>query len=290
MESSPENKATIEAYNRGANEYLGQLPEVWAPEGDQWLNHALDLLEASPPELRALPILEIGSGRGHGADRIEARGFTVVRTDATMAFVNEQRSRGHDTRYFNAITDDLYGKYSMVFATGVFPHFNWEEARHVVGKCFEHIAPGGLLVVSVKEIPKTRTDGEAVHVGAWRRSRIAEPRFYSGITEDDWDSIVLDFNWVRTFYRHSRFDSELGTRWIGYVVEQLSENQMEYVAENMPPPLTRGERIAQWLVERAVSLLSPDPDVRAFYRQEKLNAHYKANGPLRRIADTVIEQ
>ncbi|MGO9789893.1 MAG: hypothetical protein ACLP8S_10495, partial [Solirubrobacteraceae bacterium] len=82
------NTTTLASYQAGAHLYA----QRWQPNDPARLFAFLDVIAGLlPPTAR---VLEIGSGTGHDADLLEARGLSVRRTDATHAFVNQLRERG----------------------------------------------------------------------------------------------------------------------------------------------------------------------------------------------------
>ncbi|MBN9540439.1 MAG: hypothetical protein J0H77_27145, partial [Alphaproteobacteria bacterium] len=82
------NRATVEAYDRYALDYVRSTAEGGARQGHRALAQLLEVIEPGGN------VLEIGSGAGWDADWLEKAGFRVRRTDAAMAFVRFQESRG----------------------------------------------------------------------------------------------------------------------------------------------------------------------------------------------------
>lgn len=145
------NQQTISAYHADAAGY--EANTVVDPSENHparaWIDYALTVLGVRY-DLSHLPALEISSGTGRDADYLESCGVPVRRTDAVPAFVQALRDKGHVADTLNALTDDLGGPYCMVFANGVFPHFSDAQARHVITKAYDSLAPDGLLVLSMK--------------------------------------------------------------------------------------------------------------------------------------------
>lgn len=146
------NRQTIGAYDADVTGYEANThadPSEHHP-ARTWQNYALAVLNQRP-EVKHLPALELGSGTGRDADYLESRGgISVRRTDAVSGFVKALRKKGYAADKLNALTDDLGGPYSMVFANGVFPHFSDAQAQHVMTKAYNSLASDGLLVVSFK--------------------------------------------------------------------------------------------------------------------------------------------
>ncbi len=137
------NKATIEAYENGLEQYNSTDMSVLA-DMKIWIDTGLALLNPGAH------ILEIGSAHGRDALYIENKGFKVNRTDAANSFVSYLKAQGHDANLLNALTDDLGGPYDMVFANAVLLHFTVEQTKDVLKKIKDSLKPGGIFSFSVK--------------------------------------------------------------------------------------------------------------------------------------------
>lgn len=141
---SETNQLTIEAYEQNVQAYIdGTIQEVTSAV-KALLDGGLAGLDTSAR------ILEVGSGPGRDADYIESRGFHVIRTDATKAFVDLQQSRGHEATVLNLLTDDIDTKYDLVHANAVLLHFTEPELELVLAKIYTALQPGGKFLFTLK--------------------------------------------------------------------------------------------------------------------------------------------
>ena len=117
-------------------------------------------------------VLEIGSGPGYDAGRLEALGLRVRRTDATRAFVAMQRAEGHDADVLDVRLDDPRGPggetYDAILANAVLLHIDRGELSMVLARLLTAVRPGGVLVATFKE-----GDGEE-----WSRHKVDLPRHF----------------------------------------------------------------------------------------------------------------
>jgi 2-polyprenyl-3-methyl-5-hydroxy-6-metoxy-1,4-benzoquinol methylase len=172
--------------------------------------------DAEPDDLVALVaehadagarVLEVGSGPGVDADRLEALGFTVRRTDATRAFVELQRADGHEADVLDVRTDDLGGPYDVVLAHAVLLHIDRTELPAVLARLRSAVRPGGLLALTLKE-----GDGEE-----WSSHKVELPRHFTywrleplrdALLGAGWEPVVLEVTtapyspWLRSVSRN----------------------------------------------------------------------------------------
>ncbi len=156
------NQGTIAAYEVGVDRYIGAL--VPASSGS-FVEFRDRFFADLPPQAS---VLELGSGPGLDADWFEARGLSVRRTDATVAFVERLRRLGHLAEVLNVITDDLGGPYDGIWASAVLLHLSRDELADALRKIRPALAPDGFLGFSVKE-----GDGER-----WTTDKLEHARYF----------------------------------------------------------------------------------------------------------------
>jgi 2-polyprenyl-3-methyl-5-hydroxy-6-metoxy-1,4-benzoquinol methylase len=137
-------------------------------------------------------VLEIGSGPGHDAARLEALGFQVRRSDATRAFVELQRAQGHEIDVLDVRTDDLGGPYDVVFAHAVLLHIDRNELPRVLTRVRDAVRPGGLLAMSLKE-----GDGEE-----WSSHKLELPRHFTYWREQPLRAVLEGIGWTPVVCEH----------------------------------------------------------------------------------------
>jgi SAM-dependent methyltransferase len=153
--------ATIRAYQERMDAYLAAQREP-APEVLAWHDRFVGLLPA------AATVLELGSGPGADADRLEARGLRVLRSDATPAFVDRLRGSGHPVLALDVRTGPLPAGIDGVFANAVLLHLTREELQEALRRIHDALPAGGVLACSLKE-----GDGEE-----WHDRKLGLPRHF----------------------------------------------------------------------------------------------------------------
>ncbi len=174
--SSP-GDVTLATYEARANVYRdheGPRPPA--------LEAFLDRLASLVPGGRAL---EVGSGTGSDADRLEELGLQVERTDATPAFIEMQREAGHRARLLDARRDELGGPFDAVLSIATLHHLTREELESFLAKARAAVPRGGVLAVTLKE-----GDG-----GAWSDAKLGQPRYFVYWREPNLRDMVTRAGW-----------------------------------------------------------------------------------------------
>lgn len=165
------NRATVEAYDRYALDYARSTAEGGAREGHRALARLLEVIEPG------CTVLEIGSGPGWDADRLEKAGFRVRRTDAAMAFVHFQESRGARAERLDVVQDDLTGSYDAVVALYVLQHIDRSALPAVLSKISRSLRQGGAFLFSIRQgtgdLVEQGTSGR-YYVAMWQREELSE--------------------------------------------------------------------------------------------------------------------
>jgi len=134
------NARTVESYEQIAEAYTEET------SGHGVLAGALTRLVEAVPSGH---VLEIGSGPGWDADRLEEAGLTVRRTDITQAFIELQRARGKQVDQLDVINDDLGGPYDAVVTLHVLQHVEPKDLPTVLSKVAGALRPDGRFLVSI---------------------------------------------------------------------------------------------------------------------------------------------
>jgi SAM-dependent methyltransferase len=165
------NRATVAGYDASAASYAAETDH--APTADHV--EALERLVASVgPGGR---VLEVASGPGWDADRLEAMGLQVRRTDLSEGFIAFQRERGRAVDRLDLITGDLGGPWDGIVALYVVQHVGRELVDGVVGRIAKALRPGGTLLMSFQEGDGERTsvDAEGTYqVVRWRKADMTD--------------------------------------------------------------------------------------------------------------------
>jgi SAM-dependent methyltransferase len=151
---------TIRTYEQAMDRYLAAQRE---PSTDvlRWQERFAGLVDVGAT------VLELGSGPGSDADRLERLGLRVLRSDATRAFADRLRSLGHEVLDLDVRHDPIPEGIDGVFANAVLLHLEREALPPVLLRLHAALRPGGVLACTLKE-----GDGEEWHdrkLGAPRR-------------------------------------------------------------------------------------------------------------------------
>ena len=130
-------------------------------------------------------VLEVGSGPGREAAYLEENGLVVDRTDATVAFVERLRARGHNARPLDVRDGDLGGPYDAVLANAVLLHLDRTQARLALDACLRAVRPGGFLALTLKD-----GDGES-----WSDAKLGAPRWFVYWRENALRDLLSDVGW-----------------------------------------------------------------------------------------------
>jgi len=134
------NARTVQSYEEIADDYARETAGAGVLAG------GLRQLARVAPGGHAL---EIGSGPGWDADRLEDAGMQVRRTDITQAFLDLQHARGKEVDRLDVINDDLGGRYDAVVTLHVLQHIEPDDLPGVLAKIAGALVPGGHLLVSI---------------------------------------------------------------------------------------------------------------------------------------------
>lgn len=148
------NRATVAGYDVCAESYAAETDHAPTPDHVE----ALERLVASVGP--AGRVLEVASGPGWDADRLEAMGLQVRRTDLSDGFIVFQRERGKVVDRLDLIAGDLGGPWDGVVALYVVQHVGRELVDGVIGRVAASLRPGGTLLMSFQE-----GEGEETSVG-----------------------------------------------------------------------------------------------------------------------------
>jgi SAM-dependent methyltransferase len=172
------NDITQQTYQQTAESYIERTPGVGGPR-QEFLDRVLHEVGVSGS------VLEIGSGPGVDADYLEAGGLTVLRTDATRAFVDRLRAAGHRAERLDVRVDDLGGPWDAVFANAVLLHLSREDFTAAVSRIRTALRTGGLFAFTLKA-----GDGEG-----WSERKLQQPRYFVYWKADSVRAVLTNAGW-----------------------------------------------------------------------------------------------
>lgn len=135
---------TLATYEADAEEFVARTPNELNHDFKSYLDMFLSKIQRSDS------ILEIGSASGRDADYIEAKGFSVTRTDIVEAFIRYQRDLGREIEIYNAIDGDLGRKFDLIIATAVFLHFDGAQFDQALANTRKHLHKSGWFALALK--------------------------------------------------------------------------------------------------------------------------------------------
>lgn len=195
------NRATVAGYDAGAADYAAETDHAPTAEHVE----ALENLAASAgPGGR---VLEVASGPGWDADRLEAMGLEVRRTDLSEGFIAFQRERGRTVDRLDLIADDLGGPWDGVVALYVIQHIGRALVDGVIGRIAKALRPGGTLLMSFQE-----GEGEETTVGSsgtyqvvrWSKADMTDRLSRQGLSVDRrWTFHGKDAVWITVIAHRS---------------------------------------------------------------------------------------
>ncbi len=139
-------------------------------------------------------VLELGSGPGRDADHLETRGVSVIRTDATEAFLAMMRAAGHEAQHLDIRHDDFGGPYDAVLADAVLLHLPEDQLSGVLRRLRGAVRGGGLLAFTLKE-----GDG-----AKWTRDKLGAPRYFVYWREPALRDVLAAAGWKVQWLEHTR--------------------------------------------------------------------------------------
>ncbi|WP_243059766.1 methyltransferase domain-containing protein [Nocardioides sp. SR21] len=156
-------------------------------------------------------VLEIGSGSGRDAERLEAAGVDVRRTDITPAFVEGLRERGHAADVLDPLSDDLDDParpgtpYDGVWASASLLHVARTDLPVVLARLAEATRAGGALGLWLKE-----GDGE----GWSTHGFVGAPRHFVYWREQPLREALDAAGWEVVEVQHKQGTRPAGQPWL----------------------------------------------------------------------------
>ena len=195
-----DNQATVQSYERSADEYAQTTHGPPSPAHGHLFETFIRRVGAGGR------VVEIGSGPGWDADRLEAAGIDVLRTDVTQAFIELQRKRGKRVERLDLISDDLDGQHDGILCLYVLQHI----ARPLVPRVLEKIAralrQGGFLLIGLRQggedVYEDRASSDGYHVTVWPAKAFLDQLAEVGlIAEDTYVFVGKDGEWLTLLAR-----------------------------------------------------------------------------------------
>jgi 2-polyprenyl-3-methyl-5-hydroxy-6-metoxy-1,4-benzoquinol methylase len=195
-EARRDNRETVSSYEACAEGY------AQSTRGEPYEAHAQMLAELVASAGPGARVLEIGSGPGWDADRLEERGVEVERTDATQAFIDLQRKRGKKIVKLDVVNDAIAGGFDGILCLYVLQHVARPLIEAVLEKFSSALRPGGALLVALREgsgeMREVGTESGGVYpVTLWPKSELIERLERVGFAMTQWRTFTgSDGEWL----------------------------------------------------------------------------------------------
>ncbi|MFC5343438.1 class I SAM-dependent methyltransferase [Brevundimonas staleyi] len=153
------NRATVAGYDNSVENYSAETHHAPTPDHLEALERFTAAVGAGGR------VLEVASGPGWDADRLEAMGLAVHRTDGAAGFVAFQTRRGKSATRLDLIADDLGGPWDGVVALYVIQHIGRDLVKGVIARIAGALRPGGALLMSFQlgEGERISSDAEGTY-------------------------------------------------------------------------------------------------------------------------------
>ena len=217
---SLENKKTLEAYQKTANQYLlnsvehNELDMAKAERKKAKLEDFIKRSFSTIPE--GSKVLEIGSADGENAKYLESLGYKVTASDVADDFIEAIKANGLEPIKFNAIEDEFLEKYFGIFCWRVFVHFTKEDALTVIRKTYDALEKDGIFIFNAINRETRSVDEEWVDFPGEYHMGI--DRYYNYYNQADLDAMI-----AQTGYKIVDFHKEGGdenNKWLVYVLKK----------------------------------------------------------------------
>ncbi|HVF16479.1 MAG TPA: methyltransferase [Steroidobacteraceae bacterium] len=133
-------------------------------------------------------VLEIGSGPGWDADRLEAKGIRVERTDVTQSFIDFQSKRGKRVTRLDVINDAIEEQYDGILCLYVLQHVARPLIDDVLAKFSRALHLHGTVLIGLREgtgdVREVGTSTGVYHISLWPQREFIDRLARAGLVAE----------------------------------------------------------------------------------------------------------
>ena len=204
---SEHNKKTINMYNSGgALEYIEH--NKLEPETEKWerlFNYVDNELESDKKKR----IIELGSGCGQLALKLQKAGYEVIATDIVDDFLDEQKKVGIEkVLKYNFLSDnyeDIFDFKADLIVSWRNPHLDMDDMGKLFNVAYNNLAENGLLIINFQN-SEVHPEAEILPNGTKYNYKILqdkqtkEKRFYAYFSKEDIDKLREDLFEIQEYH------------------------------------------------------------------------------------------
>lgn len=195
-----DNRETVSSYERCADNY------AQSSRGEPAEDHSQLFRAFSRSIGGGARVIELGSGPGWDADRLEAEGIDVERTDVTQAFIDFQLQRGKRITRLDVIDDEIPGHYNGILCLYVLQHIARPLIDAVLEKFSAALQAGGALLIALRqgtgELREVSPTSGVYYITLWSQSEFIDRLARAGLrTERSHTFTDADGEWLMVLAR-----------------------------------------------------------------------------------------
>ncbi len=204
---SEHNINTINMYNSGgALEYIHNNEEN--PETEKW-ERLFNYIEKGLNNDKSKTIVELGSGCGELAIKLQNEGYNITATDIVDDFLNEQKKIGiNKVLKYNFLTDnydDILDTKADLIVSWRNPHLDMDDMKKLFEVAHNALNDNGLLIINFQNADvhlnaNILPNGTKYDYKILEDKQTKEKRFYAYFSKEDIDNLRKDLFEINEYH------------------------------------------------------------------------------------------
>ena len=204
---SEHNINTINMYNSGgALEYIHNNEEN--PETEKW-ERLFNYIEKGLNNDKSKTIVELGSGCGELAIKLQNEGYNITATDIVDDFLNEQKKVGiNKVLKYNFLTDnydDILDTKADLIVSWRNPHLDMDDMKKLFEVAHNALNDNGLLIINFQNADvhlnaNILPNGTKYDYKILEDKQTKEKRFYAYFSKEDIDNLRKDLFEINEYH------------------------------------------------------------------------------------------